>query len=439
MRRPPLSSGRAVIAALAVSLLVAPAAVAAPALAAPAAVGDPVRPIVFPVDGKVTYTDTWGAARSGGRTHEGTDIMGQQMLPLLSAVDGRVVRVRYDNLSSGGNSVVIQDADGWTYHYVHVNNDTPGTDDGRATRDQAFPPNIVDGAPVRRGQVVAYMGDSGNAESAGHHLHFEIRQPTAPGAWIGSGTAINPYESLRSAVVWTSSARWELHRSVRSSTTDDQFVYGMQPGDRALLCDWDADGSGEPVIVRGVEWHLRSGLPSGDTVGRISFGSGGEAVLCGNVDGAPGDEPILFSGGLWTVRAGFGTDAGVAWQARYGSTAGDKPVLGDWDDDGDDDLGIHRDGLWHLRSSGGPTGGTLRRAPYGAQAADIPFAGDWDGDGDDDLGIFRAGTLHLRSGSESSGWTIRQVVAGAAGDQPVAGRWLSQAPDGFGVYRIKRT
>ncbi|MGV3758617.1 MAG: M23 family metallopeptidase [Actinomycetota bacterium] len=408
--------------------------------ASPSPAAGTVKAIIFPVDGKVSYTDTWGAARSGGRTHEGTDIMGQQMLPLLAAVDGTVVRVKFDNTSSGGNSVVIQGADGWTYHYIHVNNDTPGTDDGQATRDQAFPPDIVAGATVRRGQVVAYMGDSGNAEDAGRHLHFEIREPAAPGGWIGSGAAINPYESLRQAPLWSSQPRWELRRSTRSTGHEEQFAYGLQTGDRALLCDWDGDGLDEPGIVRGAEWHLRSGLPSGTTSARIRFGTGDEVVLCGDLDGAPGDEPVLFTeGGMWTVRAGFGPDAPVAYQVRYGMTAGDRPVLGDWDGNGADDLGIHRRGVWHLRSGGEPAGRTIREVSYGLQPGDLPVAGDWDGTGGDDLGILRAGTLHLRSSSVPWGWTIGQVVVGVAGDQPVAGRWLDQAPHGFGAYRIKRT
>ena len=160
-----------------------------------------VRPIVFPVDGPVTYTDTFGACRGTAceRTHEGQDLMGRKMLPLLAAVDGVVHRVTFNNL--GGSSVVLKDADGWTYHYLHVNNDTPGTDDAKATRDQAFPANIVVGAKVVKGQVVGYLGDSGNAEATAPHLHFEIREPAAPGTW--TGVAINPYESLLQATKMT--------------------------------------------------------------------------------------------------------------------------------------------------------------------------------------------------------------------------------------------
>ena len=91
-------------------------------------------------DGKVTYTDTFEAPRSG-HTHEGQDLMGAKMMRLVSAVDGTVHRLVFNNAT--GNSITIKAADGWTYHYIHVNNDRPGTDDGQAARSQAFPNHIV--------------------------------------------------------------------------------------------------------------------------------------------------------------------------------------------------------------------------------------------------------------------------------------------------------
>ena len=147
-----------------------------------------VRDMTFPVLGKVNFADTFGAPRSGGRSHQGTDIMGAKMLKLVAAADGTVTALRPDNPGLSGNSMTITDADGWRYVYIHINNDTPGTDDGRNVYDHAFASGIRRGSKVRAGQHVAYMGDSGNAENAGSHLHFELHKP--------DGTVVNPYQSL---------------------------------------------------------------------------------------------------------------------------------------------------------------------------------------------------------------------------------------------------
>ena len=417
---------------LATSLVLSGVAVAA--LPAGAAV---VKAIVFPVDGAVTYTDTFGACRGTAceRRHEGQDLMGKKMLPLLAAVDGTVHRVVFSNTSLGGNSVTIKATDGWTYHYIHVNNDTPGTDDGSATRDQAFPAGIIAGAKVTRGQVVAYLGDSGNAEDTAPHLHFEIREPPLPGGH--TGTAINPYESLRQATVWTSAARWDL-RSTATAGDPQQFSYGLQTGDLGLLCDWDADGTDEVVIFRSGTWHLRNGTSSGTTAQRLAFGAAGDLPLCADVDGDGHDEPVLFrAGGRWTMRAGFAAADPLLWTVRYGMQTGDRPVLGDWDGDGDGDLGIHRSSVWHIRSTGSRLGSTTATFRYGMQSADLPVAGDWDGDGDDDAGIFRRGEWHLRSTAQPSGGTTSTFKLGVANGQPVVGAGSDPVKPGAGTFRAR--
>jgi hypothetical protein len=127
-----------------------------------------------------------------------------QLQPLLAAVDGQITWTS----TSSGNYLQLTGDDGWRYCYLHINNDTPGTDDGLNPPEWIFAEGIKKGSTVARGQHIAYMGDSGNAEAAGTHLHFEIRQPgTSP----CSGGAINAAESLRRAEVVASSApdsRW---------------------------------------------------------------------------------------------------------------------------------------------------------------------------------------------------------------------------------------
>ena len=152
------------------------------------------REITFPVAGPNTFTDTFGACRSGcSRGHEGTDIMARKLTPLVAARDATVTWLKDTATPDGsqGNYVMLRDADGWEYWYIHLNNDSPGSDDGANPEEWIFAPGIERGAQVQAGQLIAYNGDSGNAERTAPHLHFEIHNP--------AGEVINPYRSLQAA------------------------------------------------------------------------------------------------------------------------------------------------------------------------------------------------------------------------------------------------
>ena len=153
--------------------------------------GPEYRKIHFPVEGAVSFSDDYGDPRSGGRSHEGNDLMGQKLQKLLAAADGTVTSARIDAGGLSGNMLTIRDADGWQYRYIHINNDSPGTDDGLSPVEWVFAPGIVAGAKVKAGQHVAFLGDSGNAEATSPHLHFELRAP--------DGSPVNPWTSLRLA------------------------------------------------------------------------------------------------------------------------------------------------------------------------------------------------------------------------------------------------
>jgi murein DD-endopeptidase MepM/ murein hydrolase activator NlpD len=147
-----------------------------------------VRPIRFPVEGPVSYRDDFGEPRPGGRTHQGIDVYGNRLQRLLAARDAVVTQVSV-NAGISGNLVKLRDAAGWEYWYIHLNNDTPGTDDGRNPPQWRFAPGIAVGVHVAAGQFIGYLGDSGNAEIELPQLHFEIHRP--------DGSAIDPYRSLR--------------------------------------------------------------------------------------------------------------------------------------------------------------------------------------------------------------------------------------------------
>lgn len=158
-----------------------------------------VRPMMFPVLsdpilGSPRWTDTYLAPRGGGRLHEGQDLMGAKMLQLLACVDGTVVELRH---RSTGNALYLRGDDGWYYCYLHINNDRPGTDDGSNLWEHAFAPGLTNGSRVRQGDLLGYLGDSGNAENSGAHLHFEVRMPNAQ--WYDAA-AVNPKYSLDAAI-----------------------------------------------------------------------------------------------------------------------------------------------------------------------------------------------------------------------------------------------
>jgi murein DD-endopeptidase MepM/ murein hydrolase activator NlpD len=142
------------------------------------------RRITFPVQGAVGYANTWLAPRAGGRSHHGADLMGHKLQVLVAAHDGTVSWTR----TNGSNMLSIRDSEGWEYWYIHINNDTPGTDDGANPPEHMFFPGIQQGVKVTAGQPIAYMGDSGDAETTQAHLHFEIHQP--------GDVVVNPYWSL---------------------------------------------------------------------------------------------------------------------------------------------------------------------------------------------------------------------------------------------------
>jgi hypothetical protein len=192
--RSPRSLAPGLLAAILAALLLA--ASIAPASAATVApdANEVVRPIVFPVAGTNSYTDTFGACRSGcTRAHAGTDIMAAKLTPAVAARDATVTGLKDTATPDGsqGNYLILRDAEGWEYWYVHLNNDTPGTDDGANPKEWIFGPGITRGAKVKAGQLVGFVGDSGNAEQTAPHLHFEIRKP--------GGEVINPFKSLRAA------------------------------------------------------------------------------------------------------------------------------------------------------------------------------------------------------------------------------------------------
>jgi murein DD-endopeptidase MepM/ murein hydrolase activator NlpD len=124
--------------------------------------------------------DTFDAARAAGRRHDAIDIMAAEGTPVIAAADGTIEKLFFSQ-GGGGITVYERSPDGkWMYYYAHLS---------------AYAPGLAEGQQVKRGQVIARVGHTGDASAAGPHLHFAINS-MAPGERWWDGTAINPYPLL---------------------------------------------------------------------------------------------------------------------------------------------------------------------------------------------------------------------------------------------------
>jgi peptidoglycan LD-endopeptidase LytH len=123
--------------------------------------------------------DSYHDPRAGGRTHHAIDIMAAEGTPVLAAADGTIFRLRQGGL--GGIAVYQLGADGRTMlYYAHL---------------QGYAPGIREGLPVRRGEVIAYVGDTGNAGRGNFHLHFSVGRLVDPARWWETEN-VNPFPLL---------------------------------------------------------------------------------------------------------------------------------------------------------------------------------------------------------------------------------------------------
>src|SRR3954453_3241691 len=156
--------------------------------AAASAAGKVPDHIIFPVVGKVQYIDDFGAPR-GGSPHQGNDLMAAKRSPAVAAEAGKV---KYWTTSrSAGCMLYLYGESGTTYLYIHLNNDVTMKNDnkGKCVKGTAY--TVANGAKVAAGQQIAYVGDSGDANSGNSHLHFEVHP--------GGGKAVSPYPYLQKA------------------------------------------------------------------------------------------------------------------------------------------------------------------------------------------------------------------------------------------------
>lgn len=161
----------------------------APASAPLARAPAPMRPaapagLLVPVQGVSAsqLQDTFGDARGEERQHEALDIMAPAGTPVLAVADGHVEKL-FDSERGGLTVYQFEPSGRWCYYYAHL---------------QAYAPGLAEGAQLRRGDVIGYVGSSGNADAGAPHLHFAVFALTPERQWW-TGTPVNPYPLFSAA------------------------------------------------------------------------------------------------------------------------------------------------------------------------------------------------------------------------------------------------
>lgn len=124
--------------------------------------------------GSFSFRDTWGAPRSGGRSHRGTDVFAPMGQPVYAITSGTIQR--HSSSGLGGIGLYLRGDDGNVFYYAHL---------------QSIDGNGAVGNRVEAGELIAYNGSTGNASPSAPHVHFEL----AP----GGGAQVNPFPWLAAA------------------------------------------------------------------------------------------------------------------------------------------------------------------------------------------------------------------------------------------------
>jgi len=184
---------------------------------------------VFPVYGTVGFSDSFGAPRADTVWHHGVDVFAPLGAPVLAVADGTVYSVGRNRI--GGNRFWLRDLAGNEFYYAHLS---------------AFAPAALNGARVRAGDVIGFVGNTGDAEGTPYHLHFEIHPASM--LVLGEDGVIDPTSYLRawqhladvtfpSAAVWAptvvATANAPAPGAILLQSSDISTASGLDPGSLA--------------------------------------------------------------------------------------------------------------------------------------------------------------------------------------------------------------
>jgi hypothetical protein len=193
----------------------------------PATAQAAVPRIVFPVVAKTSYSDDFGAPRGSG-SHQGNDIMAAKKSKVVAAETGRVTK--WTSSARAGCMLYLQGRSGTQYLYIHLNNDRTMRNDTHSNatcrNGIAYAPGLRSGQTVRAGQLIGYVGDSGDADGGASHLHFELhpngRAAVSPYRWLRAGWR-HLYARPRATVTTLSAAVFGRVVFTRTDTDPDRL------------------------------------------------------------------------------------------------------------------------------------------------------------------------------------------------------------------------
>jgi murein DD-endopeptidase MepM/ murein hydrolase activator NlpD len=213
---------------------------------------------VFPVYGPASFTNTFGAPRANVVWHHGEDIFAPLGAPILAVAKGTVFSVGWNDL--GGYRLWLRDEQGNQFYYAHLS---------------AFSPLAVNGAHVRAGDVLGFVGNSGDAQGTPYHLHFEIH----PVGMLSAGYdgVVPPYEYLlrwrrledlrfATAEGWAPSASPSATApkpgAILLQASDISVASGLRPGSVSRAFRAPAAAEGDGALIRGLA-PLAAPAPAG--------------------------------------------------------------------------------------------------------------------------------------------------------------------------------
>jgi murein DD-endopeptidase MepM/ murein hydrolase activator NlpD len=199
---------------------------------------------VFPVYGPSSFSDDFGAPRADTVWHHGNDIFAARGAPILAVADGTLFLVGWNTV--GGNRFWLRDMQGNEFYYAHLS---------------AFSPLAQDGAHVNAGDVIGFVGNTGDAEGTPAHLHFELHPVDL--LWKGYDGVVDPYPYLLawrkqtdlaiSVSGWAvSSGRAKAPPAVLLEAEDISTMSGLDPGEFSTLLEFGplfGEGPPGPKIV----------------------------------------------------------------------------------------------------------------------------------------------------------------------------------------------